>query len=56
MLEILHDILKNNPGTIELTFLSWYHLLYILLDLTLIATICLFNAKKSTRPRFTYRP
>ena len=49
MLEILHDILKNSPGTIELTFLSWWHLLYILLDLPLIATLCFFNVNKPTK-------
>ena len=56
MLEWLHDLLQNNLNGPELTFLGWYHILYIVLDLALIATLCTFflNKEKITQEKFMW--
>lgn len=56
MLQWLHDLLQNNLSGPELTFLGWFHILYIVLDLALIASLCTFflNKEKVTQEKFMW--
>ncbi len=56
MLEWLHDLLQNNPNGLELTFLGWFHILYIVLDLALIAALSTFfiQKEKITQEKFLW--
>ncbi len=56
MLEWLHDLLSNNLIGPELTFLGWFHILYIVLDLALIGALCTFFLVKDkiTQEKFMW--